>query len=76
MSVSNTLHVDSFLYPSEEDVDSLCGKLEVSRNHCLNCGAWKTAPLSEYKHLSTGTPEYKHLSTGTFLVSTGTHALS
>lgn len=47
MNATNTLHVDSFLYPNEEDVDSLCESLEISRNHCLNCGSWKTAPLSE-----------------------------
>lgn len=50
MSASNTLHVDSFLYPSEDDIDSLCKKLEISRHYCLNCGAWKTTPLNFISH--------------------------
>ena len=43
----STLHVDSFLYPSEDDVDELLGALGIGRYHCLECGSWKTSPLGK-----------------------------
>ena len=46
LAPANTLHVDSFLYSKEEEVDELCSRLNISRNYCLNCGSWKTQPLS------------------------------
>ena len=48
LSPATTLHVDSFLYSSEDQVDQLCSQLEISRNYCLNCGSWKTLPLSKH----------------------------
>lgn len=44
-----TVHVDSFLY-SEEQVDSLCEQGVLSRNYCLSCGSFKTAPLDFISH--------------------------
>ena len=48
MNASNTLHVDSFLYPTDEHVDTLFERLGISRHYCLKCGAWTTAPLSKF----------------------------
>ena len=58
LSPATTLHVDSFLYSSEEQVDQLCSQLEISRNYCLNCGSWKTLPLS--KHSIAGVSQSEH----------------
>ena len=34
-------------------MDQLCAHLEISRNYCLNCGSWKTLPLSELPQITT-----------------------
>uniref|UniRef100_A0A3Q3BM65 Zgc:109986 n=1 Tax=Kryptolebias marmoratus TaxID=37003 RepID=A0A3Q3BM65_KRYMA len=39
-----TVHVDSFLY-SDEQMDTLCEEGAMSRNYCLSCGSFRTAPL-------------------------------
>ncbi|MEQ2232899.1 hypothetical protein ILYODFUR_016213 [Ilyodon furcidens] len=44
-----TVHVDSFLY-SDEQVDSLCEEGAMSRNYCLSCGSFRTAPLDFISH--------------------------
>ncbi|KAM4724494.1 uncharacterized protein FYW61_014906 isoform 2-T7 [Anableps anableps] len=44
-----TVHVDSFLY-SEEQVDALCEEGAMSRNYCLSCGSFRTAPLDFISH--------------------------
>ncbi|KAG9268642.1 hypothetical protein AMEX_G17635 [Astyanax mexicanus] len=44
-----TVHVDAFLY-DEETVDSLCEERKMSRNYCLNCGSYSTAPLEFISH--------------------------
>ncbi|MED6271375.1 hypothetical protein CHARACLAT_019634 [Characodon lateralis] len=44
-----TVHVDGFLY-SDEQVDSLCEEGAMSRNYCLSCGSFKTAPLDFISH--------------------------
>ncbi len=44
---SNTAHVDAFLFDDDE-VDELVDEGKMSRNYCLDCGSWKTRPLSEY----------------------------
>ena len=28
-------------------MDELCAHLDISRSYCLNCGSWKTLPLSK-----------------------------
>ncbi|XP_064401536.1 uncharacterized protein LOC135347460 [Halichondria panicea] len=47
---TTTLHVDSFLYPEEEDIDQLCSQLGISRSYCLHCASWRTAPLNFISH--------------------------
>ncbi|XP_054913131.1 uncharacterized protein zgc:109986 [Poeciliopsis prolifica] len=44
-----TVHVDSFLY-SEDQVDALCEEGAMSRNYCLSCGSFRTAPLDFISH--------------------------
>lgn len=50
LSPSSTLHVDAFLYPTDEDVDNLCDQLGVGRNLCTECGSWKTKPIDFISH--------------------------
>ncbi|ELK33268.1 hypothetical protein MDA_GLEAN10008315, partial [Myotis davidii] len=39
-----TVHVDAFLY-DEDSIDSLCEEGKMSRNYCVVCGSYQTAPL-------------------------------
>ncbi|XP_037550889.1 uncharacterized protein zgc:109986 [Nematolebias whitei] len=49
-----TVHVDSFLY-SDEQVDALCEEGAMSRNYCLSCGSFRTAPLEFISHSFSAT---------------------
>uniref|UniRef100_A0A2I4AJ46 Uncharacterized protein zgc:109986 n=1 Tax=Austrofundulus limnaeus TaxID=52670 RepID=A0A2I4AJ46_AUSLI len=49
-----TVHVDSFLY-GDEQVDSLCEEGAMSRNYCLSCGSFRTAPLEFISHSFSAT---------------------
>ncbi|XP_036307636.1 uncharacterized protein LOC118726663 isoform X1 [Pipistrellus kuhlii] len=42
-----TVHVDAFLY-DEDVIDSLCEEGKMSRNYCVVCGSYQTAPLGQY----------------------------
>ncbi|XP_059566606.1 uncharacterized protein LOC132241691 isoform X1 [Myotis daubentonii] len=42
-----TVHVDAFLY-DEDCVDSLCEEGKMSRNYCVVCGSYQTAPLGQH----------------------------
>ena len=35
-------------------MDELCAQLDISRNYCLNCGSWKTLPLSKLRQSVLG----------------------
>ncbi|KAI9006628.1 hypothetical protein CLU79DRAFT_723727 [Phycomyces nitens] len=48
-SDENTVHVDGFLF-TEDDVDELCDKGQLSRNYCLECRSRKVAPLNFISH--------------------------
>ncbi|XP_017294601.1 uncharacterized protein zgc:109986 [Kryptolebias marmoratus] len=49
-----TVHVDSFLY-SDEQMDTLCEEGAMSRNYCLSCGSFRTAPLEFISHSFSAT---------------------
>ncbi|XP_023607288.1 uncharacterized protein LOC102428347 isoform X1 [Myotis lucifugus] len=42
-----TVHVDAFLY-DEDSIDSLCEEGKMSRNYCVVCGSYQTAPLGQH----------------------------
>lgn len=44
-----TVHVDAFLY-DEDVIDSLCEEGKMSRNYCVVCGSYQTAPLGFISH--------------------------
>lgn len=44
----NTIHVDSFLYADDEEIDELCDKGLMSRNYCADCKSKNIKPLSMY----------------------------
>jgi len=46
----NTLHVDSFLYPTDEDIDELCDEGLLSRNYCGDCGSRNVSDLNFVSH--------------------------
>eukprot|EP01112_Ceratiomyxa_fruticulosa_P020468 TRINITY_DN6971_c0_g1_i1.p1 TRINITY_DN6971_c0_g1~~TRINITY_DN6971_c0_g1_i1.p1 ORF type:complete len:429 (-),score=74.30 TRINITY_DN6971_c0_g1_i1:139-1425(-) len=49
-TASNTFHVDSFLYPTEDDVDDLVEKGLIPREYCTECGSQKTKPINYISH--------------------------
>jgi len=47
---SNTAHVDSFLYGTDDDVDELCKMGSLNRNYCQDCGSRNVIPLNFISH--------------------------
>lgn len=45
-----TFEIDNFLYPDDDDVETLCEKGLVSRNYCLKCQSTATAPTQFVSH--------------------------
>ncbi|XP_078006439.1 uncharacterized protein LOC110211803 isoform X3 [Phascolarctos cinereus] len=43
------IHIDAFLY-DDDFIDSLCEKGKMSRNYCMVCGSYQTAPLGFISH--------------------------
>eukprot|EP00727_Mastigamoeba_balamuthi_P007378 m51a1_g3260 hypothetical protein (367) ;mRNA; f:192009-193109 len=46
----NTVSVDAFLYPDDDDVDELCDKGLLARAYCEDCGSRRTQPLNFISH--------------------------
>jgi len=63
---SNTIHVDSFLYPTDEDIDDLCDRGVLSRNYCVDCGSKYTKPYNFISHSATSA-QLKYIFSATVL---------
>ncbi|PRP88135.1 hypothetical protein PROFUN_04226 [Planoprotostelium fungivorum] len=46
----NTIHIDDFLYPTDEDIDMLCEEGELSRSYCGDCGSRNVQDLNFVSH--------------------------